>query len=92
MNIQKLGSGFSWYSPMLLLNSTGIQTGFNKGVSTSGYYVKNGVVKSFLTSDEYKEVVKYYHKLISEGLIPADWATKDDDAYNADQTDRKSVV
>ncbi|MEE4091904.1 ABC transporter substrate-binding protein, partial [Bifidobacterium longum subsp. infantis] len=27
----------------------------------------------------------YYHKLISEGLIPADWATKDDDAYNADQ-------
>jgi len=67
MNIQKLGSGFSWYSPMLLLNSTGIPTGFNKGVSTSGYYVKNGVVKSFLTSDEYKEVVKYYHKLISEG-------------------------
>lgn len=86
MNIQKLGSGFSWYSPMLLLNSTGIPTGFNKGVSTSGYYVKNGVVKSFLTSDEYKQVVKYYHKLISEGLIPADWATKDDDAYNADQT------
>lgn len=85
MNIQKLGSGFSWYSPMLLLNSTGIPTGFNKGVSTSGYYVKNGVVKSFLTSDEYKEVVKYYHKLISEGLIPADWATKDDDAYNANQ-------
>lgn len=86
MNIQKLGSGFSWYSPMLLLNSTGIPTGFNKGVSTSGYYVKNGVVKSFLTSDEYKQVIKYYHKLISEGLIPADWATKDDDAYNADQT------
>lgn len=86
MNIQKLGSGFSWYSPMLLLNSTGIPTGFNKGVSTSGYYVKNGVVKSFMTSDEYKEVIKYYHKLISEGLIPADWATKDDDAYNADQT------
>lgn len=85
MNIQKLGSGFSWYSPMLLLNSTGIPTGFNKGVSTSGYYVKNGVVKSFLTSDEYKQVVKYYHKLISEGLIPADWATKDDDAYNANQ-------
>ena len=85
MNIQKLGSGFSWYSPMLLLNSTGIPTGFNKGVSTSGYYVKNGVVKSFLTSDEYKEVVKYYHKLISEGLIPADWATKTFDACDTDQ-------
>ena len=85
MNIRKLDSYFTYYSPMLLLNSTGIPTGFNKGVSTSGYYVKNGVVKSFLTSDEYKEVVKYYHKLISEGLIPADWATKDDDAYNANQ-------
>ena len=86
MNIKKLeGSYFTWYSPMLLLNSTGIVTGFNKGVSEYGFYAKNGVVKSFLTSDEYKEVIKYYHKLISEGLIPADWATKDDDAYNADQ-------
>ena len=86
MNIKKLeGSYFTWYSPMLLLNSTGIVTGFNKGASPTGFYAKNGVVKSFLTSDEYKEVVKYYHKLISEGLIPADWATKDDDAYNANQ-------
>ena len=86
MNIKKLeGSYFTWYSPMLLLNSTGIVTGFNKGVSEYGFYAKNGVVKSFLTSDEYKEVIKYYHKLISEGLIPAEWATKDDDAYNADQ-------
>ena len=86
MNIKKLeGSYFTWYSPMLLLNSTGIVTGFNKGVSEYGFYAKNGVVKSFLTSDEYKQVIKYYHKLISEGLIPAEWATKDDDAYNADQ-------
>ena len=86
MNIKKLDSYFSWYSPMLLLNSTGIVTGFNKGPTVTGYYADNGVVKSFLTSDEYKQVIKYYHKLISEGLIPADWATKDDDAYNADQT------
>ena len=87
MNIKKLESSYyTWYSPMLLLNSTGIPTGFNKGVSTYGFYAKNGVVKSFMTSDEYKQVIKYYHKLISEGLIPADWATKDDDAYNADQT------
>ena len=87
MNIKKLeGSYFTWYSPMLLLNSTGIVTGFNKGVSEYGFYAKNGVVKSFLTSDEYKEVIKYYHKLISEGLIPADWATKALDAYDSDQT------
>ena len=86
MNIKKLDPlYYTWHSPMLLLNSTGIVTGFNKGVSPTGFYAKNGVVKSFLTSDEYKQVIKYYHKLISEGLIPADWATKDDDAYNADQ-------
>ena len=86
MNIKKLeGSYFTWYSPMLLLNSTGIVTGFNKGASPTGFYAKNGVVKSFLTSDEYKEVVKYYHKLISEGLIPADWATKTFDACDTDQ-------
>ena len=65
MNIRKLDSYFTYYSPMLLLNSTGIVTGFNKGASPTGFYAKNGVVKSFLTSDEYKEVVKYYHKLIS---------------------------
>ena len=86
MNIKKLDSYFSWYSPMLLLNSTGIVTGFNKGPTVTGYYADNGVVKSFLTSDEYKEVIKYYHKLISEGLIPADWATKALDAYDSDQT------
>jgi ABC-type glycerol-3-phosphate transport system substrate-binding protein len=87
MNIKKLESSYyTWYSPMLLLNSTGISTGFNmSAASETGFYAKNGVVKSFMTSDEYKQVIKYYHKLISEGLIPADWATKDDDAYNADQ-------
>ena len=85
MNIRKLDSYFTYYSPMLLLNSTGIVTGFNKGASPTGFYAKNGVVKSFLTSDEYKEVVKYYHKLISEGLIPADWATKTFDACDTDQ-------
>ncbi len=87
MNIRKLDTGgFGWYSPMLLLNSTGIATGFNKGATTSGYYADNGKVKSFLVSDQYKEVIKYYNKLISEGLIPSDWATKADDAYYADQT------
>ena len=85
MNIKKLDSYFSWYSPMLLLNSTGIVTGFNKGPTVTGYYADNGVVKSFLTSDEYKQVIKYYHKLISEGLIPADWATKTFDACDTDQ-------
>ncbi len=70
MNIKKLESSYyTWYSPMLLLNSTGISTGFNmSAASETGFYAKNGVVKSFMTSDEYKQVIKYYHKLISEGL------------------------
>ena len=34
MNIKKLDPlYYTWHSPMLLLNSTGIVTGFNKGVS-----------------------------------------------------------
>ncbi|KAA8815968.1 extracellular solute-binding protein [Bifidobacterium callitrichos] len=87
MNIRALDTGgFGWYSPMLLLNSTGIVTGYNKGPSAQGIYVKDGKVKSYLVSDEYKEVIKYYNKLISEGLIPADWSTKQADAYYADQT------
>ncbi|MBT1161890.1 extracellular solute-binding protein [Bifidobacterium sp. SO1] len=87
MNIRKLDTGgFGWYSPMLLLNSTGIVTGFNKGPSAQGIYVQGGKVKSFLVSDQYKEVIKYYHELISKGLIPSDWSTKADDAYYADQT------
>ncbi|KAB8287197.1 ABC transporter substrate-binding protein [Bifidobacterium ramosum] len=86
-NIRALGtSGFGWYDPFLLLNSTGIATGFNKGATTTGYYADNGTVKSFLNTDEYKSVITYYHKLISEGLIPADWSTKQADAYYADQT------
>ena len=87
MNIKKLESSYyTWYSPMLLLNSTGISTGFNmSAASETGFYAKNGVVKSFMTSDEYKQVIKYYHKLISEGLIPADWATKTFDACDTDQ-------
>ena len=85
-NIRKLDTGgFGWYSPMLLMNSTGIVTGFNKGPTQQGYYVKDGKVASYLISDEFKSVIKYYNKLISEGLIPADWSTKDADPYYAEQ-------
>lgn len=87
MNLNALNTdGFGWYSPMLLLNSTGIVTGFNKGPSMQGIYVKGGKVSNYLISDEYKSVIKFYHELISDGLIPKDWSTKAADAYYADQT------
>lgn len=87
MNIPMLNTyGFGWYSPMLMLNSTGIATGFNKGPSQQGIYVKDGKVANYLISDEYKSVLKFYHELIADGLIPKDWSTKQGDAYNADQT------
>lgn len=93
MNIRKLDTGgFGWYSPMLMLNSTGIATGFNKGPSGQGYYAKDGKVGSYLVSDEYKSVIKYYNKLISEGLIPNDWSTKDDDTYYAEQTGKDGTA
>lgn len=84
MNIRPVDAG--WYSPLLFLNSTGIVTSFNKGPSTSGIYVQDGVVKDWLISDGLKDVIAYYHELMSKGLIPADALTKDASAYYADQT------
>lgn len=86
LNIRKLDTGgFGWYSPMLLMNSTGIATGFNKGPTQTGYYAKDGKVANYLISDEFKSVIEYYNKLFKEGLIPGDWATKEADPYYADQ-------
>ncbi|QHC60756.1 extracellular solute-binding protein [Rathayibacter sp. VKM Ac-2760] len=85
-NIRRLETGgFGWYSPFLLLNSTGIPTSFNKGPSAQGIHVSDGKVASFLVSDEYRQVVEYLHGLLAAGLIPAEALTKDDSAYYADQ-------
>ncbi|WP_208645090.1 extracellular solute-binding protein [Rathayibacter festucae] len=85
-NIRRLETaGFGWYSPFLLLNSTGIATSFNKGPSAQGIHVSDGRVANFLVSDEYRRVVAYLHELLAAGLIPADALTKDDSAYYAAQ-------
>lgn len=86
-NIRALETGgFGWFSPMLLLNSTGIVTQYNKGPSAQGIYVRDGEVANYLVSDEYKQVATYLHDLMAAGLIPADALTKDASAYYADQT------
>lgn len=93
MQIRKLNTtGFGWYDPFLLMNSTGIVTHFNGGPSTTGIYVKNGKVASFLISDEFKSVISYYHELISKGLVPAESLTMDDSSYNGNlQGDGKTA-
>ncbi|MBW3091921.1 extracellular solute-binding protein [Bifidobacterium sp. 82T10] len=93
MQIRKLNTtGFGWYDPFLLLNSTGIVTHFNGGPSTTGIYAKDGKVASFLISDEFKSVISYYHELISKGLVPTESLTMDDSTYTANlQGDGKTA-
>lgn len=82
MNIR--GLGFGLWSPLVLLNSTGIVTSFmGSSASTQGYYVKDGKVKSYYTSNELKDVITYLHSLMADGLIPKDTFTRDASQYVA---------
>ncbi|WP_226847435.1 extracellular solute-binding protein [Bifidobacterium lemurum] len=82
MNIRSLGFGL--WSPLVLLNSTGLTTSFmGASASTQGMYVDDGEVKSILTSDNLKQVISYLHKLVEEGLIPKDALTRDGSQYDA---------
>lgn len=85
MNIQKLETKSigGWWSPFLLLNSTGIATSFSYTPSQQGIYLKNGKVGSWIQTNEFRQLVDFYHKLVSEGLIPADALTKDSSKYDA---------
>ncbi|MBW3092615.1 extracellular solute-binding protein [Bifidobacterium sp. 82T10] len=93
-DINALGTnGFSWYSPFLLMNSTGISTSVTSASGSQGMYVKNGKVANFMLDDEYREVVGYLHELISKGLVPSDAMTKDSSKYNAElQSDGKTAL
>jgi len=91
-DINALGTtGIGWWSPFLLLNGTGISTQVSQ-IGGQGLYVKNGKVKDFLTTSNFREVIEYYNKLISEGLVPADALTKASDKYTAEmQNDGKTA-
>ena len=92
MNIRDLGFGL--WSPLVLLNSTGIVTNFmGNSASTQGYYVEDGEVKSYYAADEMKDVIAFYSKLMSEGLIPKDTFTRDDSQYASQtQNDGKTAL
>lgn len=82
MNIRSLGFGL--WSPLALMNSEGVVTSFmGGGASEQGYYVDNGKVKSYYTSDALKDVVSYLHGLMAKGLIPKDVLTRDASQYTS---------
>ena len=82
MNIR--GLGFGLWSPLTLMNSEGVVTSFMGGsASEQGYYVDNGKVKSYYTSDALKDVVSYLHGLMAKGLIPKDVLTRDASQYTS---------
>lgn len=82
MNIRSLGFGL--WSPFVLLNSTGLTTSFmGASASTQGYYVKDGKVGSYMTSDNLKDVIAYLHRLMAQELIPKDTLTRDASQYDA---------
>lgn len=86
MNVRALGTGSlgNWWSMFLLINGAGVVTSFNAGPSGQGIAVKDGKVYSWATSDQFKQVVEYYHELFQKGLIPKDALTKDDSKYQAE--------
>lgn len=82
MNIRNVGFGL--WSPLVLLNSTGITTSYmGPSASSQGMYVENGKVKSYLTSNQLRDVITYLHRLLDQGLIPKDTFTRDGSQYDA---------
>ncbi len=82
MDFPKLDtSSFTWYTPYVLLNSTGITTTFNVSPAMQGIYAKSGKVSSFLIRPEYKRVTQYLARLMKEGLMPRDVLSKDASSF-----------
>ncbi|KFI44718.1 carbohydrate ABC transporter substrate-binding protein, CUT1 family (TC 3.A.1.1.-) [Bifidobacterium bohemicum] len=81
-----------WWSPFLMMNATGIATSFNSGPSQQGIYVKGGKVSNWMESNEFRQVIKFYHEMVEKGWAPNDWVTIKDDKYNArNQSDGKTA-
>lgn len=89
MNTGKIGD---WWSPFLMMNSTGIATHFNSGPSQQGIYVKNGKVANWMQTKQFRQVIEFYHEMVKNGWAPSDWVTVKDDKYNArNQSDGKTA-
>lgn len=81
-----------WWSPFLMMNATGIATHFNSGPSQQGIYVKDGKVGNWMQTEQFRQVIEFYHEMVENGWAPADWVTVKDDKYNArNQSDGKTA-
>lgn len=90
LSTSKIGD---WWSPFLMMNSTGIVTHFNSGPSQQGIYLKNGVVGNWMQTSQFRQVIEFYYEMVSKGWAPSDWVTASDDKYNArNQSDGKTAT
>lgn len=82
MNIHSIT--FGMWSALTFMNSYGAATSWQgNSASGQGYYLQNGKVKDYYTSDALKNTMIYLHKLVAEGLIPKDSLTRDASQYQA---------
>ena len=85
MLINQLGTaGFNWWDPFLLLNGTGLNTQVISTAGSKGIYVKDGKIGNFMITDNFRQVIEYYHSLIEKGLMPKDILTRDGSQNTAD--------
>lgn len=94
-NPRELSTGTigNWWSPFLMLNSTGIVTHFNSGPSQAGIYVQDGVVGNYMQTEQFRQVIEFYHEMIEEGWAPSDWVSVEDTVYNTrNQSDGETAI
>lgn len=82
MNIHSIA--FGMWSALAFMNSYGAATSWQgNSASGQGFYLDNGKVKDYWTSDALKNTMIFLHKLVAEGLIPKDSLTRDASQYQA---------
>ncbi len=82
-----------WWSPFLMMNATGIVTHFNSGPSSTGIYVEDGVVGNFMQTEEFRQVIEFYHEMIENGWAPSDFVSVEDTVYNTrNQSDGETAI
>ncbi|KFI52670.1 extracellular solute-binding protein [Bifidobacterium biavatii] len=67
------------YSPFLFLNSFGLETTTMNDATMNGYYVKDGKVGTYLTTDEFRQTVDLLSEMVGKGLmrktdLTSDWS------------------
>ncbi|WP_338024190.1 hypothetical protein [Bifidobacterium amazonense] len=78
------------FSPFLFLNSFGIETTSSNDATRSGYYVKDGKVATYMTTDEFRQVIDYLSDMVHNGVLSKSDLTSDWSKYYAKlQGDKK---